>query len=461
MEAEVSDDLVQQRVKVRRRMRGVATFFIVISIIGLLGSVAAFLTGRSEFDEYELFALAIIVFGMLLSAVSAWHGSRVAALVLLLFLALTPLSAVMQWDELDPPDWVRSALYISLAVWMLTNSVRYHRLSRQFSESIGGLSWLRWSAKLVSASLLLFIGFGFAVLSVGVSSSIIKGADMTEEQLIWLFEQGYLTNDERPLYLNLDGAFSIAEGGSLLTNTYVGGWWQEDGEQRSVWIKLGEICQVKTLKQGDLFEPAVYSVHSPGDELWVELWLSVENDQHDRFMSRMKTINNRKKRPEVQAFCDQNRAIDWDEIAAANGISRDIIHGADVSEAHRLWLAEQQFLLDQEQILEFFSYGRFSIAEGGALLTESYFGGWWESSGEVQGWWANIGEICDITIPETEDADISALYRVSTSDGDWVDLSLPTKNNQGAQLAQRVLEMNARAETDEHRVACQAAESTE
>ncbi|MEL6665923.1 MAG: hypothetical protein AAFQ24_07280 [Pseudomonadota bacterium] len=456
----MSDELDQERIKTRRRMRGVATFFIVVSIIGAVANLIRLAGGQSGFDSSEMFGLAILLSGILLSALAAWQGSRIAGFLLLVFFAITPVSGAMGWVELRATDWVRAGLYISLTVWMLSNSFRYHKLSRKTAQPIGGVTWLRWGAKLIATAQLLFIAFGVSVLTVGLSTSIIKGAEVSEEHLLWLTEQGYLMKGERPLYLNLDGAFSIADGGSLLTDLYVVGWWQEDGEQSSVWIKLGEICEVKDVQEGNAIEPAIVSVHSPGDESSIQLWLSIEGDLHQRFLSRMKAINGRKMRPEIQAFCDQDRAIDWDEIAEANGISRNIIPGSNVTDAQRAWLEEQGFLLEQEEILQFYSSGNFAISEGGAMLTNEYIGGWWESSGELRAWWGKIGEICDFSFPEIIEDESKAHYRITIKDGDWLDLSLPTKNEQGAQMVKLAIEMNTRAQTDEHRAVCQASQET-
>ena len=94
------------------------------------------------------------------------------------------------------------------------------------------------------------------------------------------------------------------------------------------------------------------------------------------------------------------------------------------------------------------------------MLTNEYIGGWWESSGELRAWWGKIGEICDFSFPESIEDESKAHYRITIKDGDWLDLSLPTKNEQGAEMVKLAIEMNTRAQTDEHRAACQASQET-
>lgn len=455
----VTEDSSPQLVKARRRMRGSATFFIVVSVIGALGAGILLAVGDDRFNADDLFGRVVLAVGLISAGLAAWNGSRLASTGLVLLLLITPLTALAGFIDISPSEWVRSVLYTALAVFMTLGAFRYCSLSKAANHPIGGLVWLRWTGTLVTSAVVLFLGFGISVLLIGTPTAVVRGADISEEQLEWLVEKGFLYGGEKPLYLYLDGAFSIVDGGSLLTDEYVGGWWQHEGELDATWIPLGQVCEVKTVQEGSYFEDAIYSVHTPGDELWVQLWLSIEGDLHKRFISRMKTINNRKMRPEVKRFCEENRPIDWAEIAASNGISADIVRDEGVTDPQRAWLVEQKYLLENEQILNFYSYGKFAIEEGGTLLTDKYFGGWYQSNGELGSRWLALGDLCGITSPEDITEGRNAVYAVTGPNESGLDLSLPTTDNQAEALVQRVLDLNAAKATDQSRSACELAEN--
>lgn len=272
----------------------------------------------------------------------------------------------------------------------------------------------------------------------------------------WLSEEEFLFEGEKPLYFYMDGVFSIDEGGSLLTDQYVGGWWQEHNQVQSSWVKLGEICKVEQRTEGSWWEDAVYRVHGPGSETWVELWLSVEGNVHTHFISRMKSINNRLMTPEVQKFCDEGRPIDWQEIAAMNGISSEIVGSENVSETQQSWLREQEYLMEDETILHFYSYGHYSIEEGGGLLTDLYIGGWYTRDGELGAWWGELGKICSITRLEDSVGETRVLYKIVASDKGGLELSLPKSGERVDQMIAQTLALNEAAMTDEDKTACAA-----
>ncbi|MEM7494430.1 MAG: hypothetical protein AAF296_13705, partial [Pseudomonadota bacterium] len=237
---------------------------------------------------------------------------------------------------------------------------------------------------------------------------------------------------------------------------YVGGWWQEDGEVKSVWLQLGQVCRVDLLSEGGFLEDAIYSVHSPGDTKWVQLWLSIEDNMHKKFIGRLNVLNQRKMRPEIKVFCDENRPIDWTEIATQNGISPSIVDPEGVSEEQVEWLQDNEFLVRNERLLKFYSYGKFEISEGGSLLTDRYFGGWYQNAEGIQSAWIKIGSICSIEQTKQGD-DETSLYLVEGHNGAWIELDLPDGDGQSEALIEQVLVMNSEQMTEETRQACDGA----
>lgn len=298
------EEVEQQRIRVRRRIRGTATTFIVVSLIGAAAVLFLSFTDQAVLSIDVLWGQAIMALGLFGAGMGAWHGSRIAAIAAIALLIAQPVSAFMGLGSMTPGTWVRSAAFLILAIFMTVSAFQYRALSRAAEAAFGGLSLVRWPAKIVAWLVVAIVGLGLYALAFGTSSIVQRGSELSPEQVQWLHSNGFLIGNEEPLFMYLDGAFDMETGGSLLTDQYAGAWWAEDGAISSTWIELGHICEVKTVSEGSVFEDAVYSIHTPGDESWVELWLSIEGDMHKRFISRMKALNARKMRPEVQAFCD-------------------------------------------------------------------------------------------------------------------------------------------------------------
>ncbi|MEO0449652.1 MAG: hypothetical protein AAFZ74_04925 [Pseudomonadota bacterium] len=447
--------------KHRRRMRGIATFFIVIALIGGAGSLILFGVENQRVSAEDALGRAIVSFGLLCAALGTWNGSRIAALFLFAILIATPIFALTGAVDMKTTDWVRSGVYVTLSIIMLVSAFQYHSEVRKSGDALAGRGWLRWTGKSLAGLVIVFLGFGVSILVFGPATGIIKADEITTEQSEWLTAQGFLTEQERPIFLYFDGLFNFEDGGSFLTDTYVGGWWQEEGEINSYWIELGQICKVEILQRGSTTQDAIYQVYEPGEDSWVQLWLSIEDNLHHDFIARMTTLNSRKTRPEIQKFCDENRPVDWAEIAAMNDISQDIVEADGITDAQRQWLTEQNYLVGNEEILNFYSFGKFSISEEGILLTDEYFGGWYEKNDDLTGWWMKLGVLCDITAPDDANTSETAFYRATDTDGGWSEFRLPTRNGQADALVSRILALNAERVTDENQDACQSLASAE
>ncbi|MEO1188168.1 MAG: hypothetical protein AAFW60_03770, partial [Pseudomonadota bacterium] len=260
----------------------------------------------------------------------------------------------------------------------------------------------------------------------------------------------------KPLYFYIEDWFSIDGGVSLLTDKYIGAWEKNGDEIWSSWILLGQVCDVEVRNEGSWYEDAVYFIHDPGEQNYTELWLSIEADMHKRMIARMKTINSRKMTPEIQTFCDENRTIDWVEVAAMNDISAEVVGPDRVTDAQRTWLREKEFLMDHEELLSFYSHGTYKIDEGGTLLTDEYFGGWYVEDDEIKGWWSKLGAICAFERLEEDATERHAYYRVTALDDLGIDLYLPANGESIEKLVKDVRFLSASSATPEETAACVA-----
>lgn len=414
------------------------------------------LSNSDYLTDDDMLGRTILSMGCFVGAAAAWNGSRVGAITVILIQLISPLVAVFGYVELSIADWARSVLYIGLSLFMTVNAFRYVDLAQLEDIDLGGSAIIRWGGTIVNGGFVAFLGLGVAILANGATLSVLKGSEIPPDQLEWLREQNFLLSDEKPLYFYVDGAFSIDDGGSLLTDKYIGAWAKDGDEIWSSWILLGQVCAVEMRKEGNSIEDAIFYVHDPGEQNHTELWLSVEGDMHRRMISRLKAINSRKMTPEIQTFCDQDRAIDWIEIAAMNDISHDIVGPESVTEAQRAWLREKEYLMENEEIISFYSHGIYDIDEGGTLLTDQYFGGWYVDDEGVTGWWTKLGDICAFDRLEEDATDRHAYYRVTAPEDAGIDLYLPATGENIEKLVEDVRSLSAASATEEQHAACVA-----
>lgn len=440
----------------RKYFRGIATFFIAVAVVGFAAIGLSLLAGSESYTQEDLLARGVAAAGIFVSAIMAWHGSRTAAIILLLWIASDIIAFSGALDMVNISAIIRTAVYIGLISVMIWHLFRYHRGRKEEGLPIEGAAWIRWGGKVLLVPLAALVAFGFWAMTSPISQSVMYGSEIPEDQLQWMAAQKYLLPGENPLFFYSEGVLSIAEGGNLLTDQYVGAWTRHDGDQVSWWLRLGEVCAIKQTTEGSLLEDAIYQMDGLGDDDGGELWLSVDNNIHSQFISRLKTLNRRKMPREVRAACDENREVDWTKVSLENGILPGIVGNEDVTDDQRTWLADQDYLVQDENIIGFYSYGHYHIREGGVLLTDRYFGVWDEDDGALSAWWMELGAICTFEL-ETEGDEIkNARLTVRDADEDWFTASLPNYQNGAASLIATVKDKNANYQTEAQSAACEA-----
>ena len=230
-----------------RRFRAAALFIIVMNLIALVIGVVMFLTGASagdvEFDASVVITATILV---LVPAFMAWNGSIIGAVLLLTLLTAELVlsfdtAALMQWETL------RGVVYVFLGSWILGELIRYRLRSREVSEAIGGSATIRWGGKgLVAfgAAAMAMMSYGYQVPSA--PTGILTARQISGEQYRWMVNNNILGVAERVFYFSDDAGKPYTESGNLLTDQFIGAWWQEEGELETGWIRIGEICRVET-----------------------------------------------------------------------------------------------------------------------------------------------------------------------------------------------------------------------
>lgn len=454
--SEGAENIGGDLVKYRRRMRGIATFFITISCIGLAGAAIVIALGGSEkYPVEEMFGAGFYAVIMLISGVMAWNGSRLAALILLL-LVLSGIFNVITSDGTPAAgELIRTIVYSGLAITMLWSAHKYHKIGRDNDTPIGGSRIIRWGGLAILTPLIAGLGLLLLVAFGQVPTAVVSASEMKQEHFEWLVEQNYLQADERPLFFYSEGLLSIADGGSLLTDKYVGGWQERDGEQVDGWYRLGEICKIELQSEGNALADAVYNVHGTGEDNRLTLILSAEDGGDQRFIRRLKVLNTRNMHSEVKAACDAGTEIDYAALSLAQGIEPGIVAATDIKPDQIRWLQDAEYLSDEETPLQFYSSGVYHIEEGGALLSDLYFGGWYREGGNPQAYWARLGEICSFETIRTNPDKGKTIYKITFGEGGWYQFNLPTQNGEDVALMDQVKAMNEAAKMPEFVATCE------
>ena len=442
-----------KRLGYRRAMRTSAMIFLVLSAIGFFATVLVALGGEPEnYPPDILLERAFYAFALMVSAAMSWHGSRFGALFLLLivmsgFLALLSPGGV-------GVGLVRTLLYTSLAIFMLWNAQRYHRACAAAGEPIDGSPIVRWGGIALVLPVAGLVAMGVLVMLNPLTPHVLTPGEMKEDHFRWLVEKNYLTANEAIEFFYAEGLVSLSEGGALLTDKYVGVWAEEADGLNDYWLKLGEICSVETLTEGDRHTDAQYTAYGADEDTWITLVLSTQHAGHERFIRRMNVLNRMKMHPLVKAACESGKPIDREALGLANGISPDIVAGGQIAADHLDWMREHGVLQESETPLSFYSRADYHIEETGTLLTDQYFGGWYQTSGQIGEHWAKIGEICTLEPVDWDNDGGDAIYKITFGADNWYQFPLPKADGQDKRLVKRVRAMNEAAVTSEFTEAC-------
>jgi len=439
-----------------RRFRIIAIIYLCLGAFSLLSGTAALFAGTEANQELYL-GLVVVGAIMTVCAIGAYNASRSAFILLLLLMGSGPF--VGGWAV---GTVVITALHAGALAFGTWHAFAYWRAQKPQGLPVRGNGVLRWAV----AGLMAPVCLGLVVLMVWHQNSeidveMVAGSDIPPAHLDWMIEQKFLFRSELPIYFYSDAIASIREDGNLLTDKFVGGWHvDDDGELVSSWVALGEVCRVEQRTEGDWLTPAYYVFYEAGEtDPSAEIFLPVSQNAPARFLERFNRLNSRHQDREVADACRENRAIDWSRVAANNGIHDRVVPGDAVTKSQRHWLLGEQYLLPEETISLFYSYGTYSIAKGGSMLTDRFFGGWLETHGQRDSQWFRLGEICSLTEADPTDEDeapSSVSYTATDAEENWLTFVLSTKDNGHLRMIDSVLTANLDAQTEAQLAACQA-----
>lgn len=112
---------------------------------------------------------------------------------------------------------------------------------------------------------------------------------------------------------------------------------------------------------------------------------------------------------------------------------------AEVPERQLKQLLATGLITADESLEYFYSEGRMSITEGGSILTDRRLIAYSQNQdGRIQTWQIPNYAIVSVTKTRQGDADNHSIYRVATSEEDWIELWLPHEHGDAERFAAAV-----------------------
>ena len=443
----------------RKRVRRYAGLFFVLGAFQLgWGIAASIFPGIASFD----LMLGLFMSGTFFTTASvmAWNGSRFAVLAISYWLILELVMLYQAGWQDNMAGIVRGLAFAVLALMLNIHAFRHWPVARRSERGrVRGRAWTRWVGLLIICSVLALgilgaTGYGSEEDVTG-SLGIIAGTDLPAEHLAWMRSQQLLHRDETVLIF-YSSSDDIAADGNILTDKYLGSWWQdEDGELASDWVRLGAVCDVT--KTGEEYGVAIYDVSRADGADALVLWLPSGQALSTTFIQRLDYLRTHHTNDAFEDACETGEPVDWEAVSRANGIPVGVINGDEIDAPLRQWLLGQDFLVPHEEAIWLRSTALYDISEGGTLMTDAYFGGWEAPRGELQTAWVEHGEICEIALVEEDEEGGELVYRATGPEAEsWVQFTLPASDPASVRRVEELRALTESNRTTEHAEACDA-----
>ncbi len=248
-------------------------------------AVAVFRNSAGDF-AYWNDPLAVIDFVVLAGlAFGVYRKSRALAIVLLLYFIAAKIIMVVDTGKI--PGIAISLIFVYFFAKGIIGAFAFHRIEREGNPTYRPTSRARACA-IGAASFLTVTLITIALLStLGVTPSyrVEAGDEISTATVRTLTDSGVITADEDLLFAYPHGAFSVLDGGNLLTDTRVILYYREqDGSVVAYSIPLDEVTDVQLVEQGGSFSDSVYIVGTADPDNWIQLVLSTERNGDEKFV---------------------------------------------------------------------------------------------------------------------------------------------------------------------------------
>ena len=243
------------------------------------GPLALWKDPENTVDVLILFACA---WGM-------YRCSRAAAVVAIVYILISTAFIYLYTGQTS--GFFFKALLFYFFVMAARGAWNYHRLEAEenpdYQPSPKWLAWVGIPLGVIFAGLSLF---GLLTMTPLLpSTNVISGDELSADNIQLLVDNNVLYEDETVELFYSEGVTSIMEGGSVLSNRAVIAYGPDEDGEMQVWeFEFADIVSVEQENQGSTFEDAMFKVSGAGEDNWIRLILSTEDDGHLLFIERLK-----------------------------------------------------------------------------------------------------------------------------------------------------------------------------
>jgi len=234
-----------------------------------------------------------ILFDIVLIFLLAWFiykKSRVAAIAMFLYFIFAKVYTSIETGEFTGGILSLVFLYFfGRAVW---GSFSYHRIEKAENPDYKkGKKWI-WFIVIPIATVFVFLlGFGMMTITgFAPSTEVQSGQELHENHLEKLIMAEIVSSRGDVEYFYSEGVLSVLEGGNILTGDEVISYTKNEEDELEVFsIKIEDVTSINVIEEGGTLTDAIYRISDDNAESWVEVWLSVENDGHLKFINALES----------------------------------------------------------------------------------------------------------------------------------------------------------------------------
>ncbi len=167
----------------------------------------------------------------------------------------------------------------------------YHRLEREANPeyravTVKGAILLGAGALVVTLAMALAL---FSTFGVIPSTRVVTGDEIPAEHISLLQQEGVLVPGDQIDFFYAQGLTSVLESGNILTKKEVILYYTDDqGLVNTYAIPLDDVVAVDLEEAGSSISDSIYIVRTATPDRWIKLFLSVEQNGHEKFVDALR-----------------------------------------------------------------------------------------------------------------------------------------------------------------------------
>lgn len=256
---------------------------------------------RSEFWYFSLFILLLgqcsIVIDAAIAGESFWSHDEYfgPSYIIYLLITLIPSLAVTarRLHDNNRSGWWMLLTFIGIGIfilpyWLCQTSEKDSNSygedpTNEFGEGVrrDTPKWiLHWLIPMTTALVIIAVVDSILLSNkIILDSKVYKGAELPQWHLNTLLEHGIITTDDRILFFESHGAFSILESGNFVTNNKLVSYTEEDGSIEVFEMLLDNIEEIDIVEDKSEDEYNIYKVIGNENSNWEYIRILLSTDE--------------------------------------------------------------------------------------------------------------------------------------------------------------------------------------